>query len=340
MIVNITTLKNHLENHKISGNDAIAIMTVIRKQLEHDKRKGDFQWLNHFCNWCLHPKLNRRIISVDIINSFIRAFFQVKKFNFAEVTPSLEFKYESDRESINEYFDSIIGQFRTELKEFLNIYHINTEFIKTDENFILFFARVFYIVKNSPLEVPDIVYVRGKKNLQKIEEYNELCTSFYKKWIWSKGVYISPDFYPIRISISHSLDGSFGLSVKTKYGSSLEFNPITYHGGTFRVQHEAVNINFNRGNVLIDKGELEKAKTAFQQSINIWPTSEAYGNLSSVLSKLGDHDEALTAAEKAIELNPDDHIAWINKSQVVVEHTFPCKHLVFFLLILIFTFNI
>ena len=85
MIVNITTLKNHLENHKIVGNDAIAIMAVIRKQLEKDKRKGDFEWLKHFCDWCLHPKLEWSIVSVDIINSFTRAFLQVKKIEISKI---------------------------------------------------------------------------------------------------------------------------------------------------------------------------------------------------------------------------------------------------------------
>ena len=235
MIVNITTLKNHLENHKIVGNDAIAIMAVIRKQLEKDKRKGDFEWLKHFCDWCLHPKLEWSIVSVDIINSFTRAFLQVKKIEvFENKFLDFELRFEDNRESIENYFDLIINNFRNELTEFLNIKHINTEFIKTDENFIHFFARVFYIVKNSPLHVPNSI--NNKKNSQQKKEYDELSTSFYKRWIWSKGVYISTELYPIGINIFHNLDGSFSLSVEMKNGQSFTFKPITYHGGIFLMQ--------------------------------------------------------------------------------------------------------
>jgi hypothetical protein len=203
----------------------------------------------------------------SLCQAILQQLLQVNKIEVSWRGTRLELKFGDNRESIEKYFDLIINNFRAELTEFLNIYSINTEFIKTDENFLRFFTMVFYTVKNSPLNVPEAI--NSKKNSQKKEEYDKLKTEFYKQWIWSKGVHVSTELYPIGINIFHNLDGSFGLSVEMKNGQSFTFKPITYHGGIFRMQPEAANEHFYRGNAFIDKGEIEKAATAFQQSINI-----------------------------------------------------------------------
>lgn len=63
--------------------------------------------------------------------------------------------------------------------------------------------------------------------------------------------------------------------------------------------------HFQRGYVLQMQGHLEEAVRAYQRSLDIWPTPEAYTFLGWALSYTGHLEEAIQYCQKAVELDPD-----------------------------------
>ncbi|HZC24815.1 MAG TPA: tetratricopeptide repeat protein [Candidatus Binatia bacterium] len=61
---------------------------------------------------------------------------------------------------------------------------------------------------------------------------------------------------------------------------------------------------------LMAEGELEKAVTAYKESLDADPTfTEAMHGLARALQDLGRYDEAIAAAQRIAELDPDDVLA-------------------------------
>ncbi|NJP10063.1 MAG: tetratricopeptide repeat protein [Leptolyngbyaceae cyanobacterium RU_5_1] len=60
----------------------------------------------------------------------------------------------------------------------------------------------------------------------------------------------------------------------------------------------------------------EEAITSYDQAIELKPDyHQAWYNRSFVISALGRHEEAITSYDQAIELKPHDHYAWYNKAR-------------------------
>lgn len=61
---------------------------------------------------------------------------------------------------------------------------------------------------------------------------------------------------------------------------------------------------------LMAEGQLEKAVTAYQESLTCDPTfTEAMHGLARALQDLGRYNEAIAAAQRIAELDPDDVLA-------------------------------
>ncbi len=72
---------------------------------------------------------------------------------------------------------------------------------------------------------------------------------------------------------------------------------------------------FNRGLDYGYKEEDEKAKEAFEKAIELKPDDAiAWNNRGVALGKLGENEEAVKSYDKAIELKPDHASAWYNKA--------------------------
>ncbi|MCS7206981.1 MAG: tetratricopeptide repeat protein [Dehalococcoidia bacterium] len=69
-------------------------------------------------------------------------------------------------------------------------------------------------------------------------------------------------------------------------------------------QREAWEL-FQRGYALQKQGRLEEAVRAYQRSLDIYPTAEAYTFLGWALSHMGRLEEAIEYCRKAIALDPD-----------------------------------
>ena len=68
----------------------------------------------------------------------------------------------------------------------------------------------------------------------------------------------------------------------------------------------------NLGTSLMMSGNFADAATAFTRSIEIEPTRNSYGSLGILHYYMGDVDEAVRALQHAVELAPQDHLAWAN----------------------------
>lgn len=68
----------------------------------------------------------------------------------------------------------------------------------------------------------------------------------------------------------------------------------------------------NLGTSLMMSGNFSDAATAFSRSIEIEPTRNAYGSLGILHYYMGDVEQAVKALENAVELAPQDHLAWAN----------------------------
>jgi tetratricopeptide (TPR) repeat protein len=75
---------------------------------------------------------------------------------------------------------------------------------------------------------------------------------------------------------------------------------------------------FSRATDFYFKGKYELALTAIEKAIELNPdNSNMWSNKGLVLSNLNRHDEALKAVENSIELDPDDSDLWYNKGIVL-----------------------
>lgn len=68
----------------------------------------------------------------------------------------------------------------------------------------------------------------------------------------------------------------------------------------------------NLGSALLASGNFAEAGPAFLKAIEIEPRGDTYRNLGLMYYYLGQPVEAVAAHEKAVELAPNDHLAWAN----------------------------
>lgn len=68
----------------------------------------------------------------------------------------------------------------------------------------------------------------------------------------------------------------------------------------------------NLGTSLMLSGNFVDAAQAFVDSIDIEPSRNAYGSLGILYYYLGELDKAISALQRAVELAPNDHLAWAN----------------------------
>jgi tetratricopeptide (TPR) repeat protein len=68
----------------------------------------------------------------------------------------------------------------------------------------------------------------------------------------------------------------------------------------------------NLGTSLMMSGNFADAAPAFMRSIEIEPSRNAYGSLGILYYYLGQLDEAVVALQQAVEMAPNDHLAWAN----------------------------
>src|SRR5660398_150697 len=72
--------------------------------------------------------------------------------------------------------------------------------------------------------------------------------------------------------------------------------------------------SLNKGFALNRLGKYQEAITAFDKALEIDPQDRtAWNNKGLALANLGKYQEAITAYDKALEIDPQDKLALINK---------------------------
>jgi hypothetical protein len=63
----VEKLERHLRQEMTTESSVVYFLVGVRKLLEHDKSKAQFQVLNFYCNWAVHTKLDSSPIADEII---------------------------------------------------------------------------------------------------------------------------------------------------------------------------------------------------------------------------------------------------------------------------------
>lgn len=105
----------------------VYILSRIRKYLELKNKKSKYKYLNFYCNWALHTKLDRTEPVADVLRDFIN---HKDSGSFLKFEPLIK-----------------------ELKTFLNEYGLPDRIIEEPENCQRFLNILVDIYSDTPLEV-------------------------------------------------------------------------------------------------------------------------------------------------------------------------------------------
>jgi tetratricopeptide (TPR) repeat protein len=74
---------------------------------------------------------------------------------------------------------------------------------------------------------------------------------------------------------------------------------------------------YDRAVDCVAEGDVEAAVAAYQQALDVAPDfADAWEGLSMALADLGRFDEAISAAERVVELVPDELLSYTNISRI------------------------
>ncbi|MBR8828521.1 MAG: tetratricopeptide repeat protein [Gomphosphaeria aponina SAG 52.96 = DSM 107014] len=97
-----------------------------------------------------------------------------------------------------------------------------------------------------------------------------------------------------------------------------QLNQINNEPEKSKLNPEPVSAWFNLGIMQAERGDLENAIVAWEQTLQLAPNNAlAWHNLGSVLGELGRYTEALACFERAIKLNPQEYSSWNNRGNAL-----------------------
>jgi len=120
-------LNIELEKDIYDECQVIFILSRIRKYLEMQNLKNKFKYLNFYCNWALHSKIDRTERIADVLREFIKGKDREKFLTFTHLKKDLEI--------------------------FLNAFSLSTKIIYDNDNYLRFINLLVDIYSETPLEV-------------------------------------------------------------------------------------------------------------------------------------------------------------------------------------------
>jgi hypothetical protein len=122
----IEKLNKELENNITKECQVVYILSRIRKILEIEDKKTEYKYLNFYCNWALHSKIDRTEPVRDVLDEFIVGSDDGKFLKF--------------------------DHFFLDLKDFLDAYHLSV-YLLDKENYLRFINLLVGIIADTPVEV-------------------------------------------------------------------------------------------------------------------------------------------------------------------------------------------
>ena len=121
---------------------------------------------------------------------------------------------------------------------------------------------------------------------------------------YKRAINLRPDYWDGYEDLGNFYD-THGRSAEAvrQYEKAIELYP------------DSAQLYSNLGGAFVNSGDpklMAKAEGAFKKSISVDPTYAAYANLAYLYNLEGQRANAVTAAEKAVELNQNDYVAWAN----------------------------
>ena len=129
---------NHLLNKKpLSESECVHVLVLIRQELEALKTKSNFDYIKFFCDWSLHTTIDRSMAGSNIIVS---------------VNKVLNDKRHSDTDTlIKEISAQLIGNFKGQMKDFLNKNSLPSDIIDNDNQWKEFLKMMLEIISQKPV---------------------------------------------------------------------------------------------------------------------------------------------------------------------------------------------
>jgi hypothetical protein len=190
VITTINDLRAYLIKGQLQFNDILSIMTVLRIQIENDNQKSTYQWINLFANWCVHSKISKSNLAIDIFRTFYGA---LGNYDFTK------------GQSMKGFYDYIFNKLRNELRGLLHQHNIPTGLMDNEQAFCAFLIGLLLIVKDRPVETPDKLGESQKNELAQMP-----------KLLKSANTHPELDLTPVSLSIKHADNGTFDCSLTTQ----------------------------------------------------------------------------------------------------------------------------
>lgn len=183
MITDIQSLKEYIENNKIDEDRIISIMSVIRNEIESRNIQKEFPLLNMFCNWCLHPKLSKTMLSIDIMQDYICALCSQNGLFIS---------------SPKKFSSELIDRLFEDIRSLFMIVGVDSSFISSKKEIADIFFLILRIIIERPLII-DVNYIFQNKG--RAGRYNEFKI-FCKQILQKEGIDILPKSLSVFRSVS------------------------------------------------------------------------------------------------------------------------------------------
>ncbi len=119
-------LQYEIQKNITEESQVVYILSRIRKYLEIKNLKGNYKYLNFYCNWALHSKIDRTEPVVEILRDFNNGTDEGKFLKF--------------------------GYFYDDLKSFLDNEGLNSSTLLEKNNYLIFINLLLDILSDTPVE--------------------------------------------------------------------------------------------------------------------------------------------------------------------------------------------